>query len=909
MSRKLSLISTIAALLTAFVTVADGKQQEPLLLETFKTFSRISFLANTNIPRKLETSRSGFRLTFVGANMTDLGVIFGTESEWVKEIDQIEDPRIGTINVREEAGNLIFEAAWKFDKSDQAPANQVMEFFEYDKRNPNRYIIDFWQKPGPTVAQVKKTKKLENRKRELKQANNNAKARKERRETEQLILNEKTMPDQFCSEPLNDKSTIVIPFRPIHQKIDLSRWIVLNTPDAEYPYRKPIGNQKDAEYVRKALKMYESGKTALTVRIIEFFEEEFKKSPFSLEMKFLKANALLKLGYEKRAMESLRIITEKNPTHPIALHSTLFLGLKSFEAKEYLKSAELFQKLANTHPNHRLIWLLQYVSAESYYYLKQTNRAAKAYLLAAQTVDSESTSANIMFRVGDLYLERKQYAQALAEYYRAIKQYPNEVKTYPTVLFNRAEALYWLGQYDRARKDFQEFTEKFTEQSDIWRAYYRLSEIQARKKSMNDPGVKRQLLAALNSSPYSTGEVISRARLLECFKDDALNEIAINKFFMTNIQKTEWEDLFSKQQMRDYLRIAFVRSFASQSDFQMVVELGIQVLEAPIGGSAGKLLNESIRKSFRLALLSLLEADRPFDALTFYDKYASQIPGGVPISTDYLMALSRAAARIGLGSFSAEIIAELDEKKSGFQRYLVDGRTVATAPDGSLDQRIRESESQFTKALALWAKSGLTSENEIMSHLEEVDDVTRFSVPKQILVAQIYEKKKDFENAIASVSKAVLLNLDKNIVDPGRLKYWAARIHLQQGNFDLFVSTMREILSDRDSEKEKKSTYDDDLMASLTLLEVPTEFVLAKQLIRELEKQKRWDDAVEELTGLFERGYEAQDEKYFYAMALRRTEKSENIEKSQEILENLVREKKDAFWAGRAQDALDFKTN
>src|SRR5690606_24752073 len=117
----------------------------------------------------------------------------------------------------------------------------------------------------------------------------------------------------------------------------------------------------------------------------------------------------------------------------------------------------------------------------------------------------------------DAYLNRAQYDRALAAYYRSGEKFPEATAKSASVQVNRGEALYWLGQHDRAEAQFEKFVKEFPGHPAGWRAYLRLGEIAGRKPGEKAMAESRtRFLETINHYPFSPGAVVARMRLVPC---------------------------------------------------------------------------------------------------------------------------------------------------------------------------------------------------------------------------------------------------------------------------------------------------------------------------------------------------------------------------------------------------------
>src|SRR5690606_20869595 len=149
---------------------------------------------------------------------------------------------------------------------------------------------------------------------------------------------------------------------------------------------------------------------------------------------------------------------------------------------------------------------------------------------------------------------------ALAAYYKALKHFGNESDRVPTVLLNRAEALYSLGQWDRAENAFEEFLVKHPSHPSGWRATFRLGEIAGRKhgKSFADVSRKR-FYETVNRFPMSPGAMLARIRLVPCGDHGGYGYTAAKAFLEGEATRYDGMGEVFVENYPDLVSLAYVR--------------------------------------------------------------------------------------------------------------------------------------------------------------------------------------------------------------------------------------------------------------------------------------------------------------------------------------------------------------
>ncbi|MEK6578021.1 MAG: tetratricopeptide repeat protein, partial [Bdellovibrionota bacterium] len=597
---------------------------------------------------------------------------------------------------------------------------------------------------------------------------------------------------KFCQEPLNENKDVFLPFYPVHEKVNFGRWFAVTTADTEFPYYEPTSKEKDAQHVRLALKLYREGNPALVIKILDFMEKEKSDSSFRLEMKFLRANALIKLGYTVEANEILNKIISETKETPVALHAAMYIATKRYNEGAFLPALEQFMWLAANHPTHRLAWVFHFGAAECLYELKQMERAAKEYQWVAENAKDPKDQAETVLRMGDLTLQRFHYAQALGAYSTGIKHFEKESANYPSVYINRAEALYGLAEFDRAKVAFESFLSKFPSHPAGWRATYRLAEIYGRKgPDATNEEARKWFYETINRYPFSPGATMARLRLLPCGDHGGFDLIALDRFFSGEALRFDGRNELSSAKYQDMKAISHVRSLISSGQEGRAVEVAISEIKAQRSPQTREILGNLLARLFRKHVLTLLTEGNKFEALAFYQDKLVWIPKeAAEVDHDYLLKLSQAASDLNLGKLAQQIADRYTKTQATPQN-----RGIASSVDSIGFDPLRSSELNFTQAKALWITQGPEAEIKIRELLSEVKDESPFSYGKEILLSVLDHRAGNLAQALSHGLRAQLLmpTGSQNIDDHLRLGFWIADLELRSGSFEMAYQMYREV--------------------------------------------------------------------------------------------------------------------
>jgi tetratricopeptide (TPR) repeat protein len=776
-----------------------------------------------------------------------------------------------------------------------------MHVFDYRQKSPGRWIMDFWVKPGPTLAEDRvnraraaKAAEVERLESKVKQRNRRFLASVEKRK-------EAGTADLFCDVPLTFESDIVLPFRPVGASIDFSRWFSAVKADENYPYLEPKGEDRESEHVKLALSLYRESKPGLSIRTIEFFEKDFPNSIYRVEMQFLRANALLMLGQGRQAREIMKSLILTNQNHPASLYAGMYLAVQAYDSGEYLNSLEAFTSLWRHFGDHRLTWVFHLGAAESLAALKQTERAVESYAQVIRLAPGRRDQALASFRIGSLYLDRQQHAQALAAYYKALQDYPEEAQGNPEITLNRAESLFWLGQTDRAEAEYVDFLKRFASHPDGWRATLRLAELSLRRTApRSNSEFEAHLKKTVNLYPASPGVVLARLQMLPCGTHGGFSATGALRYLSRDAAQFDASGEVVMDRYPELLALTRFRAMAGLKQDDSALREGRGFLDRfPLSRARGE-VQTAMQRVVRKRVIALLEAGKKMAALkTYEDAEKWNVLGGSPIESDYLLGLSDAAIELGLNQLGQKILG----RYQGIAQQ-TESRTPASVDAGvDLEEVARKSELNFIQAKNLWMTQGLAAREEIQSRLAKIAEESPRALEREVLMGAIAEAAGDAKKAHVHALRALALTAVGQRELIASVETWIAHLQLKQGEYAVAERSFRKLRDARGAAKDRTPAA----VLPLRELGLPdatdTEALLAGE-IQAVEKQERWQDAAGLYAQAIDRGAKDNRTLYSYARALEYTGSEENLKKSTEILTQVDKAGPEDFWKKLAQEAL-----
>ena len=899
-----NLVRSFHLLLTGVVLFGSAcLASETVKVQTFKTHGRLSFRVDESVTVTSKNTAKGFELFFPGLGLTDLGAPLGEEENWAAQFETVADPRIASLKFREKDGGVRVTGAWKYPSGAQALAHPEMEWFDYrEKKGETAFVVDFWVKAGPTLAQIQEAQK-KNRLALLQK--NTEQAERERNQRRIASLEQrKELEDlnRFCTQPLTDARDVFLPFYPVHEKVDFHRWFSTNTADARYDYSVPTGKSKEDQYVRLAQQLYQQGKPALVIKTLDFYNQEFPKSSFKEEMKFLRANALIRLGQTADADLIFSKLMGEEPDAPVALYSAMYLAAKKAQENSALSALETFSWLINHYPKYRLAWVFHLGAAESLFALKETDRAAKEYQWIMENAPDSSSRAEAGMRLGDIFLDRFQYEQALAGYSQGQAHFKVEAKAFAPIHINQAEALYGMGEYERAAREFQAFLEQYPSHPSGWRATYRLAEIAGRR-----PGQYAQMrtyfLETVNRFPFSPGSTLSRMMIIPCGDHGGFDLASTDKFYNGDVKKFDGAKEVSLAKYPDYVAVSQVRAWISLGEETRAVNVALASIKVNPHEETKKVLASILGGLFRKTILDLLDAGKKYEAIAFFNEQEKTLTheGGI-VEPDFLLKLSQAASDIGLGD-SAMRLSEV-YKKFNANRSLANGGTS----DADVDAQLKISEQNFTEAKALWVSQGMKAQDRIRELLDKVKEESRFSYERELIWGLLDEKAGNLNLALHHAVKAqVLTPQEKGKLRDMRVDAWVASLQAKVGDPDVALSLYSNLESHL--KLTKKMAGQNELPSkSAQIMGVPIIPTLEQVLISEaqiLEKLGRWGEVASIYSRALDAGLGGNQAAFGHAHALIQLTQKTKRKQGFAELEKLAANAKEDFWQSLAKQTLE----
>jgi tetratricopeptide (TPR) repeat protein len=601
----------------------------------------------------------------------------------------------------------------------------------------------------------------------------------------------------------------------------------------------------------------------------------------------------------------------------------MFLARRLIEKNQPLEASEKLLWLLRNYPDYHLNWVFHLGLAECFYAIRQVEQAVKEYRWVIDHGPNSAARAEAATRIGDLYLNRFQYEQALGAYSIGYRYFSSDLKKFPTYYLNWGETLYQLKQFEKARTVFENFLKSHGNYPGGWRAAYRLGEIEARlsKNGLSSEIAQSWFHQTINRYPYSSGSTLARLRLLPCGQHGGFDLETQQRFFQNEAKsfsgdKEVW--IKNYEDLKALSRIRSVMALGSQDQSASTAIEEYHIVKSPY---VKKVLASIAHEYFRKTILAMLNEGKKLEALSEYSAKFSKLPEPEPENTyDFVLQLSRAASDLGFGELAQDLhetYEKFDQKtKKAANRTLAASNTDSHHQKNSaeedfqdLEEQLKLAEKSFTEAKGKWmaiqgndsgngSENGKESRNSIRTLLGQVLDESTYAYEKELILALLEVKEKNLKSALYHVSKAQLLN--SNV----RVEAWLAELESQVGDSSVALNLFKKIEGKIESNRNTQFKVED-ILGVPTLPSIEAVWITEAEIS---EKNKSWGDAAGTYSKLMEKGLGGGRVQYQYAKSLLNTGGIREKSKAREVLETLAEQPSkvggDEFWKKLASETL-----
>jgi len=896
-----SAISVFAATDTS--ASSDGVANNGSLnLQHQSSFSRLSISLDDSFKPTVQDRPSGFEVHIPSASLMDLGIPFGGENAFNRYLTGVQDSRIIKLDVKEKENEVVIVGKYKFPSGKDALAKPEMEHFDFAQKEQGKFVVDFWYKKGPTVIEAERarrqveTKKVTQQKDEILLKEADKKALRERR------IQESKNSLKFCETPLDHENTLWVKFRAEHPVLNFNTYFPEFIPDHRFEYKEPPGKSEEEQMIRLALKLTRENKHALVVKTVDFLEKEYPKSKFLNEMAFLKASAFYRLELYDQGRALIQELAKKAHGTEVGLQAASFLAVQAFRKEEWLSALDSFMNIRKEMPNHPLNWLFRYGSAECLYQIRQYEQARVEYEWLQKNAAKAQIRAEVAFKLGDLYFNRNQYAQAIQAYVPAVQKNADSLMQYPQVYMNLAESFFQLEEYGRAEDAFKKYLELARAQPPAWKASLRLAEIHS---IQNPAGYEKNFTETVNQYPMTPGAVIARLRMLPCGHHGGFDlSSGIRYITSPEVKNSEDPSSFYTSSLTELLGLTEVRTLLSFEQDEKAIERGVAQLRENPTIEARKMIEQGMVGGVKRLLEKQLDQKNFYGAIAVYEKYSDYLPPPSydPVSDEMRLKIAKFAADKKLTTLALKII---EPYRSG---DVADLKIAANEIQKTLflESNNDQEDRAFIEAKSLWNGEKFDPKDEkqsaaFLDELASIRDQSKLAVERDLMKALYYQVNENDEKAF-EVGKNIALKLG-NFKPYAKAQTWAYLGELARKVNDSAFSAKAfhesRLLAQKLTEKDQPE-FD-----YRHLSNVPSVSYLYTSEGEALEQQQKWKEAVALYSEAIENKIGGNHVLYAHARALLKDGGRDSKLTASRSLEKIKQSQDDDVWKNLAQKALD----
>lgn len=416
------------------------------------------------------------------------------------------------------------------------------------------------------------------------------------------------------------RENIYLPFPTLRMPIQDLAQLNINKPIYEITPKDSDENKQ----ARLLLTLFNNKRYNVFLKTVEWFSQKYPKSEYDEIVRFMWADTLFNLWLEKRnvndfdlAMLRYRQALEKYPETPLVERTLVLMGYATLDRGDYLGTLRMFQAHLRARPQSPNRDRSRLGVAEAYMKLSRYDEAIQQYREVAKDASSEKAKMEAAYLVGDVYLQKKDYAGAIAEYQTAQKKYPQGVNEFPNAQFNLAASQFSQKEYRKSLDSYREFLKKFPSHEYAGYAMTRVGEL------LDVLGAeKTRVVGAYLETYFRYGDapsaIVARLRLLSS-RMKGMKPKEVEKAVQ------EIGDLAKRSELPDVEQFATVmiaEGYNKREEYDKAIKLLVSFYQAHPTGADTQLLSQRIVKNINDKITELVDQGHFIDALKTHNEYA-----------------------------------------------------------------------------------------------------------------------------------------------------------------------------------------------------------------------------------------------------------------------------------------------
>ena len=206
------------------------------------------------------------------------------------------------------------------------------------------------------------------------------------------------------------------------------------------------------------------------IQTAEWFRKKYPESKYGEMIAFMMGDAFAELwrvekikSLYEQAQNAYREAQEKHPEAILNERTSLLTGMLAIENSDYMSAIrKLHSHIENKKYNNKIS--IQYAKIGLAYSYSKINKLEDALNFLA---DIEKNTKDVLVltevavRRGDFNFFSKKFADSITAYDIATKNFPLVSKLYPSAYFNKMEAQFWNGSYQKSHQSAIDFAQYF----------------------------------------------------------------------------------------------------------------------------------------------------------------------------------------------------------------------------------------------------------------------------------------------------------------------------------------------------------------------------------------------------------------------------------------------------------------
>lgn len=213
----------------------------------------------------------------------------------------------------------------------------------------------------------------------------------------------------------------------------------------------------------KAKKMFENNDFKLFMKSKKIFLKKYPKSKYGEMINFMAADGLLQVYKKEKdpelfeeSLKTYDALVARYPKSSLTERTYLLLAFLRMKEGKYFEATRNLKTYVERYKSSPILDNIRLILAQSLLRGQQYKDAAIIYeeLMKSESPDVRELAA---FEAGDVFLEKKDYKNAIKYYEVALNNHPKSWMKYPNVFFNLGEAQFLMEDYNHSLQSFKSF--------------------------------------------------------------------------------------------------------------------------------------------------------------------------------------------------------------------------------------------------------------------------------------------------------------------------------------------------------------------------------------------------------------------------------------------------------------------